>query len=188
MIEFEEKNNDAERMIADLKNQVLEVKRAQNNLEQQLKKRIQESKRIEEEIMHLRKKLDKKSVHSKFENNSMTLDDILSIQRPSSDKYGLGYDKAKKPEYSSFIDQGGNKRSYAAALKSPIKSEESKKFVSPLQRTNMMPRRPMSSRYQQIFLGHCYSCNNFGHRALDCKAYGKVQDYKKNFRKPKSSH
>ena len=33
MIEFEEKNNDPERMIADFKNQVLEVERAENNLE-----------------------------------------------------------------------------------------------------------------------------------------------------------
>ena len=48
MIEFEEKNNDAEIMIVDLKNQVLEVERAENNLEQQIKKRIQESQRIEE--------------------------------------------------------------------------------------------------------------------------------------------
>ena len=52
----------------------------------------------------------------------------------------------------------------------------------------MIPRRPMTSRYQQIFLGHCYSCNNFGHKALDCKAYEKVNDYQKNFRKTKSSH
>ena len=57
MIEFEEKNNDAERMIVDLKNQVLEIERAENNLEQQLKKRIQESERIEEEIMHFRKRM-----------------------------------------------------------------------------------------------------------------------------------
>ena len=47
MIEFEEKNNDAERKIADLKNHILEVKSTENNLEQQLKKRIQESKRLE---------------------------------------------------------------------------------------------------------------------------------------------
>ena len=32
MIEFEEKNNDAEIMIANLKTQVLEVERAENNL------------------------------------------------------------------------------------------------------------------------------------------------------------
>ena len=43
-----------------------------------------------------------------------------------------------------------------------------------------MPRKPMSSRYQQIFFGHCYPCNNFGHKALNCRAYGKFHDYMKN--------
>ena len=52
----------------------------------------------------------------------------------------------------------------------------------------MIPRRPMPSRYQQIVLGHCYSCNKFGHKSLNCKSYGKVQDYKKNFRKTKYNH
>ena len=59
IIEFEDKNNDAERIIVDLKNQFLIVKNAENNLEQQIKNRIQESERLEEDIMHLRKKLDK---------------------------------------------------------------------------------------------------------------------------------
>ena len=38
----------------------------------------------------------------------------------------------------------------------------------------------MTNRYQQIFLGQCYSCNNFCHKALKCKAYGKVHGYKKD--------
>ena len=38
----------------------------------------------------------------------------------------------------------------------------------------------MTSRYQRIYFGHCYSCNNFGRKALNCKAYGKFCDYKKN--------
>lgn len=29
----------------------------------------------------------------------------------------------------------------------------------------MMPTRPLLKRYQKIFLGHCYSCNNFAHKA-----------------------
>ena len=74
MIEFEEKNNDVERMIVDLKNQDLEVERIENNLEQQLKKRIQKSKSLEEDIMNLRNKLDEECIKSKFENNSSTLD------------------------------------------------------------------------------------------------------------------
>jgi hypothetical protein len=44
----------------------------------------------------------------------------------------------------------------------------------------MVPRRSMASRYQHIFLGHYYSCNNFGHKALNYKAYGKVHFHKKN--------
>ena len=45
----------------------------------------------------------------------------------------------------------------------------------------------MTNRYQQIFLGHCYSCNNFVHKALKCRAYGKVYEYKKDMssKKPK---
>jgi hypothetical protein len=30
-----------------------------------------------------------------------------------------------------------------------------------------------SHRYQAIFLVSCYSCNNFGHKAINCKAYAK---------------
>ena len=45
-------------MIADLKNQVLEIERTENKLEQQLKKKIQEYETLEQDIMHLRKKLD----------------------------------------------------------------------------------------------------------------------------------
>ena len=59
----------------------------------------------------------------------------------------------------------------------------------------MIPRRPMTSGYQQIFFGHCYPCNNFGHKALNGKAYEKFHVYKKNtpkkqknYMKTKSSH
>ena len=80
--------------------------------------------------MHLINKLDEESIKSKFENSSRTLDEILSVQRPSSNKYGLGY--------SSSTNQDGNKISSAVALKIQIKREESKKYEPLLQRTNMM--------------------------------------------------
>ena len=32
-------------------------------------------------------------------------------------------------------------------------------------------RRSSTPRYLSIFLGNCFSCNNFGHKAKDCKAY-----------------
>ena len=45
---------------------------------------------------------------------------------------------------------------------------------------NVMPKKPMTSIYQHIFLGHCYSCNKFGHKSLNCRAYGKFREYKNN--------
>ena len=101
-----------------------------------------------------------KSVQSKFENTSRTLDEILSSQISSNDKAVLGFEKGKKPGYSSSIK---DERSYDVASK----KKERKKFTPFLQRTDMMPRRTMTSRNQHIFLGHCYSCNNFGHKSLN---------------------
>ena len=101
--------------------------------------------------MHLRKKFDEESIRSKFENNSKNLDDILNCQRPSRDKSGLGYDKEKNPECASLTNQGRNKRSYVVALKSPTQKEEIKKSALSSHekyRTNVIPRRPMTSRYQ----------------------------------------
>jgi hypothetical protein len=33
--------------------------------------------------------------------------------------------------------------------------------------------RPPTLRYQNIFLALCYSCNNFGHKSINCRAYAK---------------
>ena len=121
------KNRQSNHVISELETQLLEAKKIEEDLNLQLKRRIQDSKRFEEEIMQVRKRLDEEAIKSKFENNSKVLDDILSSQRPSSNNSSLGYDKAKKPEYSSFTDQGGNKIIYAYVLKSPMKKQESKK-------------------------------------------------------------
>lgn len=51
-----------------------------------------------------------------------------------------------------------------------------------------MPRRRLLKRYQQIFIGHYYSCNNFGHEELDCKSYQKHnQQYSYNNSNPSNN-
>jgi hypothetical protein len=35
----------------------------------------------------------------------------------------------------------------------------------------MIPRRPTMSRYEYLFLGKCFPCNNFGHKAINCKVH-----------------
>ena len=51
-----------------------------------------------------------------------------------------------------------------------------------------MPKRPVIRKHQQLFLGNCYTCNNFGHMARNCKLKTHVEKgitshiffYKKN--------
>ena len=90
-----------------------------------LKIRIQESEKLEEEIMQFRKHLDEEAMKSKFEGNSKTLDDILNSQRPSNDKSWLGY----RSNYYSFTNQGGNKKSYVVAFRSPVKKKERNNYI-----------------------------------------------------------
>ena len=121
MTEFEEKNNDAERIIADLK-------RVENNLEQHLKKREQELENFEVELILLRNNTNEEFFQSKFKRSSKTMDDILSCQRSFSNKNGLGYNKGKKTEQCSLINKEGNKRSYDDALMRPFVKEYNKKI------------------------------------------------------------
>ena len=107
----------------------------------------------------------------------------MSSQRPSRDKSILGYEKERNPECSSLTNQGRNKIIFVVALNIPIQNKEIKKYALSSHdkyRTNVMPRRPMTSRYHQIFFGHCDSYNNFGHKSLNCRGYGKFRDYKKS--------
>ena len=101
--------------------------------------------------MQFRKNLDEEAMKSKFEGSSKILYDILNSQRNSNDKYTLGY----RPNYYSFTNQGGNKKGYAAALKSLVKKEESKKSIPNFHRknkTNLVPKRSLMKRYQEIFI------------------------------------
>ena len=96
----------------ELKNQLQEAKKTEEDPVVLLKERIQDSEKLEREISQLRKWVDEKNIKSKFEKNSRILDDILSSQIPSNDKTGLGYDKVKEPKHSSVTNQGGNERRY----------------------------------------------------------------------------
>ena len=44
-----------------------------------------------------------------------------------------------------------------------------------LKRPAVARRTPMP-RYQRFFLGLCYACNNYGHKAIDCKAYARYRN------------
>ena len=166
MTESEQKNNDVERIIVDLKSQLQEAKKVENNLEHEFKKREKELEKFKAKLILLGKNTNEESLQSKFKSSSKTLDDILSFQRSSSNKNGLGYEKENKEKQSSFINKEENKRSYVNALMRPFVKEYNKKnsLSQNESRTDNVP-----SRHQQLFLGNCYAYNNFGHIARNCK-------------------
>ena len=95
--------------------------------------------------MQFKRNLDEESIKSKFENSSRILDDILSSQRPSSDRSSLGFIKEKKPESFLVTNQEGSKKSYPKVLKTLAKKEGSKKerlISQDKNRNNIAPKRP----------------------------------------------
>ena len=92
----------------------------------------------------------------------------------------MGFVKEKKPDSFPVTSQEGSKKSYAEVLKTPTKKERSKKdgwISQDKNRNNLAPKIP--NRYLQIFLGHNFACNNFGHKALNCITERKVYERKK---------
>ena len=67
---------------------------------------------------------------------------------------------------SSFINKEGNKRSYVDALMRSVVKEYSQNFSLPQNKSRI---NNVPSRHQQLFLGNCYACNNFGHIDRKCK-------------------
>jgi hypothetical protein len=120
------------------------------------------------------------------------LDDILNIQIPSSNKAGLGYDHNEINKRLNYETQKSDKnpKTYAVSLQSSFKREKNQiKTDSTQQRSALSPKRneykinttpriTPPKRYQQLFLSSYFSCHNFGHKALDCKAY--KNDYHKS--------
>jgi hypothetical protein len=74
--------------VVHLKTQIEEAKRIEELLKIQINENEYSCCKLEDEIVDLRKKLEKSN---KFLNSSRILDEILESQRPSCDKLGLRY-------------------------------------------------------------------------------------------------
>jgi hypothetical protein len=175
----------------------LEAKRIEEVILKQLNGREQVFKKLEAEIELLKGEFEKEKKRSKFENSSKILDEILSSQRSLNNKTSFRY-----TQDSTTTSQGSTKRpiSYTDALKISLRREDNKAKMITLKivphkhkstlparvkydKKNTITRRNNPNKY--LFIGYCYSCNNFGHKAVHCKAYGQyncrnVQRYKNN--------
>ena len=144
---------------------------------------------MEAKIVTLRKDLQKKNM----QNNSKVLDDIISSQKSHHDKSRLGYNQTEKGSISKTIEQETYPKSYAETIKGDRKIYKEDYSDTPPPRRfrfqNQQPtdrpreeegfrrenyfRRSSTPRYRNIFFGSCYACNNFGHKAMNCRANNK---------------
>jgi hypothetical protein len=128
-----------------------------------------------------------------MQNNSKILDGIINSQKPHHDKSGLGYNQTEKGSSSKKIEQETYPKSYAKTIKGDRKIyKEDYRDAPPLRRFRFQnqqstdrpqeqegfrranPLRISSTpRYQTMFFGLCYECNNFGHKSMNCRANNK---------------
>ena len=138
------------------------------------------------EVVGLRKKGEKTDAFVKFKDSSVVLDKILDFQRSPFDKSGLGYKKEgekneddtwspKTPEagpssskYAPHAPAHDNKDFGSSRMHQgfrPIPQSKLRKETNPI--WNQSPR------YKNGFNGYCFSCSNFGHKAMDCRLHGR---------------
>jgi hypothetical protein len=120
------------------------------------------------------------------------LNDIISSQKPHHDKSRLGYNQTENGSSSKTIEQETYPKSYAETIKGGRKVYKEKYRDTPSPRRfrfqNQRPtetdrpreeegfirvppfRGSSTPRYQTIFFGSFYACNNFGHKAVNCRA------------------
>jgi hypothetical protein len=126
----------------------------------------------------------------KFEKSTEKLDEILSSQISPNDKTGLGYNdslKTTKQEKEVENDETNTpeqveqqyrklefRRNETSRGSSPIRYERNH-YEGNYRRIDREPgwttpqRRSLMPRYQNFFLGHCYTCGNFGHKAINSR-------------------
>jgi hypothetical protein len=175
-----------EQMITKLKVQIEEDKRIDEALKEKLEEKDRIIGNLEAEIVALRKDIQKKNM----QNSSKVLDDIISSQKSHLDKSGLGYNQTEKGSSSKTTEQETYPKSYAETIKGDRKiykedyrdTPPPRRFRFQNQQQTDRPqeeegfirappfRRSSTPRYQTIFFGLCYACNNFGHKVVNCRA------------------
>jgi hypothetical protein len=137
---------------------------------------------MEAEIVHLKKELDAKIIQTKSENSSKILDKIITTQRDSSNKNGIGYSQKE-----SHV----NSKSYAHSLLGTFKNkneekisnyQNSRRLLPPIRKEDKtIPKNFYQNRYPFIFLGYFFTCSDFIHKAINYRAYRKKNMKVKNY-------
>ena len=126
-----------------------------------MEKNNQEREALEAEVVSLRKEVKKGKNVQNYANNSRALEELINNQRSYNDRTDLCY---KEEEV------GPSTTKYNEPLRSDIHVDFiGQDFQAHPWKT--IPRWRLSSKYQHIFHGYCYSWGKFGHKAVECRTY-----------------
>jgi hypothetical protein len=156
--------------IVHLKTQIEEAKRIEELLKIQINENEDSCCKLEAEIVDLRKKVKKSN---KFLNSSRILDEMLESQIPSCDKLGLGYkgeDTHAKASTSKKHEVIPSKKEDNVAKQPSTQGKENFKRTKQGRNQEDIFGTP-KQRDESIFHGHCYSCNEYGHKSFECRSY-----------------
>jgi hypothetical protein len=141
-------------------------------LKDQINEKGESSHKLEAEFVDLRKKVEKSN---KFLNSSQILNEILESQRLPYDKSSLGYkgedahaeaSTSKKHEVSPSKDEDNvAKQPYTQGKENFKRKKQGRHQEAIFGTTKKM--------CESIFHRHCYSCNEYGHKALECRSYAR---------------
>jgi hypothetical protein len=165
-----------------LQNQILETNRIEESLEKSLKEKQTTYERMEAEIVHLRKELDAKFIQTKYENSSKILDKIITTQRDSGNKNGIGYSQEETQV---------NSKDYADNILSTFKKKNEEKTrndqnsrgpLPPIKKKDKkIPNMFYQNRYPRILFGYFFTCSNFRHKAMNCREHRRKHLRVKNY-------
>jgi hypothetical protein len=170
-----------------LKTQLEEAKIIEELLKIQVNEKKESCHKLEVEVVDLIRKENKSK---RFMINSTILDEILDSQRSPNDKSSLGYKKevahfeasiSEQHDVSPSFSKGGSK----SAIQEPTqrnkifrrsnkgRNQEAGPTPQRKFRRETPSRWTQKQRYGNVFNGHCFSCNEYGHRDLDFINYAR---------------
>lgn len=171
-----------------IKLELEESKKKEDVLRKQLTESETRCEKLEEEIVTVRKELEK--FQALYHQNlssikaSEELSNILNKQRSPLIKSGLGYEQGSSNSSSEnkgitrVINFQSSKQSEftksaisnkAETSKNNLKAREHEEGIQNKVTRQYTPRRQTRYMYQNFFNGYCYCCSNFGHKAANCK-------------------
>jgi hypothetical protein len=144
-----------EKLMSNLKKQILEENRIEESLEKSLKERTNNLSKNGGRNSSKRKELDTKIIQTRYENRSKILGTIITTQMDLGNKNGIGYSQEKIQVNSKY---------YADSLLSTFKKKNEEKtsndqnsrgLLPPIKKENKtIPKKFYQNKYPRIFFGY----------------------------------